>query len=453
VLRLPILALLYAGIFHFLYISYLTVEFQYAAFYYFPPTFFELAVAYALAVVPVIGYRSSGAISSYGAEIIYAICYVPAPLIILFNWQGGEAGIFLVLFSLGLSMWCILRAAAWGDDASIVTVVPGRSQHLEGAGTILVYGLTLVGLLALIVSYGQYMQFVGLEEIYDQRFVANQTSKGLLSDYFSVLLPSAFLPFFYARALVRRSLVDLSLGLVLSVLIYMAVGSKAAVLMGPAVLLLYLVYGNGTVDGNGTHFLARLLALICVALFLTLFISADDYFLSFFKSLLLVRTIAVGGWTMSAYYEFFSNNSFTYYTHIGPIGALTAAYPYGSLPIGRVVGLHYIGTEEVNINANFWASDGFAALGVGGIPIATIALCGVFFWLNKLSRAFDKRFLVLWLCGFWQVLLNAPLTTSLLSGGGLIIMGVLWWDSVLRRGANSIVGSSGNGSDVETAIR
>ena len=128
---------------------------------------------------------------------------------------------------------------------------------------------------------------------------------------------------------------------------------------------------------------------------------------------------------MSHYYEYFSNNGFTYYSHIGAVNALTGAYPY-DYALGQLIGLEYSGSAEANFNGNFWASDGFAALGVLGVPVVTIALAFVFIWINRIASAYSARFVFLWLSGFWLALLNVPLSTALLSGGGLVTIGLLW---------------------------
>ncbi len=119
-------------------------------------------------------------------------------------------------------------------------------------------------------------------------------------------------------------------------------------------------------------------------------------------------------------------------THIGPIAALTNAYPYGNLDLGQVIGRNYFLSEEANFNANFWASDGFAAMGIAGVPVVTAVVCLIWAGINRAARGFSTKFTVLWLAGFWQTLLNAPISVALLSGGGLIVMSLLALNSSLR---------------------
>jgi hypothetical protein len=99
-----------------------------------------------------------------------------------------------------------------------------------------------------------------------------------------------------------------------------------------------------------------------------------------------------------------------------------------------LIGLEYSGSELANFNANFWASDAFAALGLAGVPLATGAMCAVFYLINKISRGFSPRFVALWLTGFWLAVLNVPLSTAVLSGGGALTMLLLWSSRTAVRG-------------------
>jgi hypothetical protein len=115
------------------------------------------------------------------------------------------------------------------------------------------------------------------------------------------------------------------------------------------------------------QFLFRLLIIVLgITVVLIVLPYEEDGILRYLRALYYLRLLGTGGWSMSLYYDFFVTNGYTYYSHIGPIGALTGAYPYGSLGLGQVIGYNYFGSEETNFNANFWASDGFAAIGVVG---------------------------------------------------------------------------------------
>jgi hypothetical protein len=62
------------------------------------------------------------------------------------------------------------------------------------------------------------------------------------------------------------------------------------------------------------------------------------------------------------YYDFFSKHTQTHYSHIGLFNIFIKSYPYEQ-PLGFVIGKYFYNSDELNANANFWATDGFAAWG------------------------------------------------------------------------------------------
>jgi len=155
-----------------------------------------------------------------------------------------------------------------------------------------------------------------------------------------------------------------------------------------------------------------------------------------------MRTLATGGWTVSLYYEYFTANGYTYFSHIRIVDFFTHWYPYGGRSLGQIIGLEYSGSDLANFNANFWASDGFAAWGLWGIPVVTSALAAFFVLLNRIASYYETRFVALWMTGFWLALLNLPLSTAILSGGGGLVVLFLWTSRVrLPIGVGSVPGT------------
>lgn len=412
--RLPVAALVYGVVFQYAYMAYINPVFEYAHYLYLTPSVTSLLFTYVLVVAPVVAYRASLAPAAYGAALIFALCYVPAQLILLFNWQRAEGELALVQASVAASMAILLRVSTLGGNAA---VVPFRANRRLSA---ILGVLTVVSVVVFVFNYYQNMRFVSFEDVYDLRFETNQVDKGAFVNYLTTWLSYCFLPFYFARGVLRKNPIDIGIGLVGSLLIYAAMGSKAAILMGFVIYALHLLFESGK------NFLFRLLAALAVAVTLIVSLFPDEGPLLWVKSILLVRVLGTSGWTMSTYYDYFTTNGFTFYTHIGPINALTGAYPYGEYSLGQIIGLQYSGSAEANFNANFWASDAFAALGIAGVPVVTAVLCAVFFAINRAAKGYSTEFVVLWLSGFWLALLNLPLSVALLSGGGLMTVLLLW---------------------------
>jgi hypothetical protein len=434
-LRLLLAAMLYSATFHYAYVVYVYPVFEYAHYNYIERMLPQIFLTYLHAAAPVVAYRSSTAPASFGVVLIFVICYVPAQLMLLFTLDRPFGELTLVQVSLAASMAILLWASSLGGGDR----AQARSErHLSAA----LRFLTVASMVLLVFYYHQHMRLVSFEDVYDLRFETNELVKSTLAGYLLSWLSYCFLPFYFARGVIRKSWGDFGLGFLGSLLIYLATGSKAAILMPLVIYSLHLLIGSGK------DFLLRLMIVMTVVVFLVIELLPDEGVLMWVKSILLIRVLGTSGWTISTYYDYFSTNGFTFYTHIGPINALTGAYPYGEYSLGQTIGLFYSGSSDANFNANFWASDGFAAMGVLGIPVVTAIMVGVFYAINRIASGYSPRFVVLWLSGFWLALLNLPLTTALLSGGGGLTLFLLWANRVRlgTRGKPSRFGDFPGGS-------
>ncbi len=407
-LRLLLGGLTFCGLFHYAYITAIEPSFAYAHYVYNDPTLTGMAFGYLCAVAPLVCFRESALPSNFGASLLYVLCYAPAQLIILFTWEREAFELASLQAVLAASMGVLfVMARSGGEQGSEAGKAP------EGLST-LVNGLTIVSMLALLVTFSGQMQLVSFEDVYDLRSAAAATDRPVIVDYLLSWMSYSFLPYYFAKGFLARDTRDVVTGLVGSILLYAAMGSKAAILLGPIIYLVGKLYG----DGKG--FLPRLLLGVGAGVAVTILLIPDEGLWVWAKSILLIRILGTGGWSMATYYEFFTSHQLTYYTHIGPINALFGGYPYGELALGQMIGLEYSGSTEANFNANFWASDGFAALGLAGVPLATAGLATVFYLINCLTRRCAPRLVAMWMTGFWLALLNVPLSVAVLSGGGLV---------------------------------
>lgn len=409
-MRATLAALAHIVAFDVAYRFYVNPAFEYAHYELFPSTWPQLLVTYLLALLPMAVHRASTAPGAVGAGIIYGLCYVPAQVMALHMWQGAALELLVLQLALAGSMATILWASRRGY--TVGSALP-EGAHLPIAL------LTTIAVSAVVITYRDNMRFVSFEDVYELRAESNEVQTGSLVVYLASWLPYALLPYHIVRWIFLRRWADIALGFIASVVIYMATGSKAAILT-PAIILIV-----DRVLRAGPDFLRSLLTRLAAAQAAIIALIPDEGVLMWVKSIVLVRILGTSGWTISVYYDYFKKNGFTYYTHIGPVRAVTRAYPYGELSLGQLIGLEYSGNTEANFNANFWASDGFAAFGIAGVPLVTAALGIVLFILNRASSGFSPRFVSLWLAGFWLALLNLPLTTALLSAGGVLIIATL----------------------------
>ena len=137
---------------------------------------------------------------------------------------------------------------------------------------------------------------------------------------------------------------------------------------------------------------------------------------------ILQRTFGNNGLLTYQYSEFFEFSPYTFYSHNSLIGRVVD-YPYKK-DLGFVV-FNYFNNDylsgESNSNANFIATDGYAALGNIGVLLINIIL-GIYlrFSYNQFSNKF-KDISTLLLLSFMFMLLNVSFFTCVLSGGWIFI--------------------------------
>lgn len=421
-------SLLYILCVHYAYVSYIHPTFDYAHYTYLTPSTAALFATYFLAWWPIVAHRPSADPAQAIAGLIYALSYVPIQLSLLFTVDIRYGELVWIQMLLALSMAALFAVAKAHRKRRVPMAYQFRKlDHVVGA-------LALFSTVLLLVSNLEHMRLVSFEDVYDLRFESAAVPQSTASAYLISWLSYCFISYLYARGLIYRKWSYVAAGLAASLLLYMSTGAKTAALLLPVTM------GLNWLWKSGSDFLSRLLGTMVVAILVVVLVLPDSGVWMWAKSIFLVRVLGTAGWTASKYLEHFGVEGFTYYSHIGPINALTHAYPFDDLSLGQMIGLAYSGSIEANFNASFWASDGFAALGPIGVLVITPFVAAVLHITNRVTSHLDPRFTVLWMGGFFMALLNVPLSTALLSGGGLIIFLLAWWlsrrhEGVWRRSA------------------
>ncbi|MCV2349731.1 hypothetical protein [Paucibacter sp. Y2R2-4] len=409
-----ILATLYIVAVHYAYVSYINPTFEYAHYTYLAPTPLSLASTYLLSLLVVFAYSDTAHPAQAAAGLIYTLCYVPIQLSLLFSVDQPYRTIFEAQVAIALSMSFIFVAARMG-----ALPTPANSFSFKNLDRFL--GLLTIGTIITIITVNRHhMRLVSFEDVYDLREEATSGASSPLFNYLTSLVSYCFLSYFFARGIAHKKWRHLILGILGSIVLYTTTGAKSSLLLLPMTLGVVFLWRSGS------GFLARTLFTVIVLIFTLIAALPDEGASLWAKAIILVRVIGTSGWTASKYFEYFGSHKYTYYTHIGPIKSLTGNYPYGENSLGQLIGIEYSGSAEANFNASFWASDGFAACGVAGILIVTIPVIAILFAINRLTRVFESRFTVAWITGFIIAMLNVPLSTALLSGGGGVIFLLAW---------------------------
>ena len=413
-IRNLVVSALYILAVHYAYVSYISPTFEYAHYTYLPPDFINLTTTYFLTWLVVFAHRDSAHPSQAAAVLIYTLCYVPIQLSLLFTVEREYLSILPAQMALAFSMAMIFVFARSGPIGK-----PGASVEFKTLDLSL--GLiTVITIISIVIFNRDHMRLVSFADVYELRADSADVTSNQLFNYLTSWVSYCFISYFFARGIINKKKLHIGLGVMGSLVLYMATGAKASLLLLPMTICVVAIWKNGP------GFLSRILFTLVTLIFILVFLLPDDGLFLWVKSIMLVRIIGSSGWVASKYFEYFETNGYTYYTHIGPVNSIFNSYPYGNYSLGQIIGVEYSGSVEANFNASFWASDGFAAAGIFGILMVTLPLILLLYLINYLTVSFQTRFVVAWNTGFFVAILNVPLSTALLSGGGIIILLLSW---------------------------
>lgn len=405
------LALTFCGVYVTCYVYFLNKWFAYAGFVMYARDGSFWAVSIVLATLPIVCYNGYRAVSSAVAVFLYLLLYVPIVLTFAFGSQRQPGEIILVQSVLMVCMCALFFA----DRIVVRTPVDLR------IGVDLVpwiFALTVASIAFIFVAYRGHLRLVSFgADVYVQRAESDEIGIGLIGRYTSSWMNSILIPICLAYGLVARKRKYFIAGFVGCVLMYLAVAAKIAILLPGIYAALFFFLRRGRLNAI---FPVMVIGLSVVLLSL-LAITNEWGGLPFVaSSLLMNRTIGNAGQLTLAYFDFFQSHPQTLYTHVHGIREITGAYPYGGKELGEVVGQFYF-DGETNANANFWATDGFAALGLSGLFFSTAAVFLLLMVLNSVTRSYDKLFTFLCLVPLLLWLLNTSLFTAIWSGGALFL--------------------------------
>jgi hypothetical protein len=261
------------------------------------------------------------------------------------------------------------------------------------------------------VAAGAYYNFriVSVSSIYNFRNELNFPSplRYLLSINSSVLLPFAFAAF-----LERKNRWGATAALLLLLLLYPVTLAKVA-LFAP-VWFIFIALLASLLEAR-TSIVLSLLLPTAVGLIVVMF-GATSYFL-----LVNFRMIAIPSIALDFYSHYFSTHGFTHFCQIWIIKPFVTCAYQESLSV-LMQQTYHLGF----FNASLFATEGIASAGPYLSPVA-VFLCGLIIALgNRLSAGLPPRFIITSSAIVGQVILNVPLSTTLLTHG-LAILYLLWY--------------------------
>lgn len=265
-----------------------------------------------------------------------------------------------------------------------------------------------------IVAIGAVYNFrlVALQDMYESRakLEAPTIVNYLITIFSSALLPFAFAGFATNKAYWRGAAV-----VALLLFLYPITLNKTA-LLTPLWLITLLLLTR--------FFEARSLAILTLLgpmLAGILLIAGFGSKAALYFSTVNFRMIAIPSIAMDVYNDFFATHDLTSFCQISILKRFMHC-PYQdqlSIIMERTYALG-------NFNASLFATEGIASLGALFAPIP-VFFCGLVIALaNRLSAGLSDRFILISGAIFPQILLNVPLTTTLLTHGAALLF-LLWY--------------------------
>lgn len=270
--------------------------------------------------------------------------------------------------------------------------------------------LTAAAVVAIGAAYN--FRLVAIEDIYGFR---DSIASPTILNYLTGIMSSALLPFAFAGFTARRAYWRAGAVLLLLLCLYPITLSKI-VLFTPCLLLGVLVLAK--VFEARIAVVLSLLGPILAGLVLVYLFGGKA---ALYLSMVNYRMTAIPAIALDVYTDFFSRHDLTHFCQIS-FSKYFMSCPYHE-PLSVVMARAYrIG----NFNASLFATEGIASVGILFAPVAVFA-CGLVIALaNRVSAGLPAGFILVSGAVLPQILLNVPLTTTLLTNGAGVVF-LLWY--------------------------
>lgn len=410
-LERSVASLIYILVFRFIYVYYLYKDWEYFGYTMPDHSSFYTVLAIIISFLPIIFYRGLKSVSSYFSILIYVFGYVPIILTLTFTSKHDSFSqvVFQFCFMLGMVSFFLvdLLSTQKIKAINVTNKIPFLAVHI----------VTAFFSVYLIALFSNRMALVGFDKIYELRSSNQALSNSGMIGYLILWLSYCFYPLYFSIGIFSKNRTYIILGLLGCVFLYAISGSKAT-LLNPLIITAF-------------YFLLKLKSRFSFFQLIVLAITGLTAITFAFGSLLpivgpyfFVRTLSMPGLLASQYVTFFSNHPHTYYSHINFIGKIFNNYPYGTKPLGRVIGNFFYG-NDLNANANFWVTDGVAAMGVPGVIFISILIVIFLLLLKIFFKEESKIFLFMVFTSAIMTMLNVSFFTTLLSGGLIFLIFIL----------------------------
>jgi len=132
------------------------------------------------------------------------------------------------------------------------------------------------------------------------------------------------------------------------------------------------------------------------------------------------RIFAVPQVLIPQYYAYYAAHGFTHFRHVNLVNRLLYGGRAFEQPWSVIARFYY--HKVFTADAVFYATDGLAAMGLWGIPCISVLVALMLWVFDSLQGRHSPQLLLPALMPFFFSLCNNSLFTSMLTGGGLVLM-------------------------------
>lgn len=396
-----LLVIIYACTYQFVHVQFLFAHFDYMGYKYNPSNPIIFVFTLGLILTPLVLIRKLSGFLRLCFALLYLLLYIPVQITTFNHYSDGfQTILYQALFLLSFSLIFLIPL----QTKSVILPVNAKKPKTK----ILSITCILI-LLILLYSFRSSFSIVGFDDVYGHRSEAKISS----SFVSYLILWNTYLigPLVLIQGLIKKKKWLVLLGIISVVSVYGMTASKISLFIPLVVIAVHYLTRKGEFSFN------KMTNAMSAVMIIGYFISKKFFMIS---AILLMRTFGVSGLLTYQYAVFFEDHPQTFFSHVNFINYLTEWYAY-KRPLGFEVGSFFVERDDYNANANFWATDGFAGLGAGGVLLVSIFV-GLFLKLLKLvERTENARVLSLLIVPFCFIILNVSFFTSILSGGFIFV--------------------------------
>jgi len=402
-----------------MYENYLYPVWGYLGFDYNPPTKIYIVLAWILSIVPSLWMPINlNRPSQLAYWVLYIAVIIPSMFVPLYATLNSPAEITNL-------MWMLFFGFGITGGSYLLPLFRFRQVRIPQR----IFWKTVILLAAslslwMIIVFRHHLQIVSFMDVYDLRDASNDVAEGSQVNYAFMLLTGAINPFLMGSGLYYQSRRLLVAGILGQILVFSVGGTKGSIL---SILFVYGIHvllkrRHIPFGVKLTYGALGLITATCLSYVFSGYDPSPMHAIALF--VVLMRTLSINGLVTAQYYDFFQHNPLTYLSHIKGVNWFVS-YPY-KYPIGQEIGLAYAGTTGLDATAHFWVTDGVAGFGLPGILLISL-LCAFVFWvLDSVSQKQDPHFAALVTIYAAYNISNISLFTSLLSGGLVLLIFLLY---------------------------